>query len=212
MASPRQNRGPEKSRVNDVSMLFQADGHPVRELRDEDLDAVQALFDANADYFVLVGGQPPRPDEARTEFAELPPPHLTFSRRHFAGVFAPGGALVGLLVVVTDLGAAGVWHVALLLLDRPVRGTGLAHRLLHALEAWALAGGARWLRLGVVEGNAVAERFWARCGLREVRRREYVNASGRTVGVRVMAKPLAGGTLDEYLRLVPRDAPGSPLP
>ena len=28
--------------------------------------------------------------------------------------------------------------------------------------------------------------------------------------LRVMAKPLAGGTIDEYLALVERDRPGSP--
>ena len=67
------------------------------------------------------------------------------------------------------------------------------------------AQGARWLRLGVVRGNARAERFWEKAGFVDVlERREYAQGSKRHT-LRVMAKPLAGGTLDEYRMIVPRD-------
>ena len=66
------------------------------------------------------------------------------------------------------------------------------------------------LRLGVIAGNARAERFWGRAGSVAVRRREGI-ARGRKVNtVRVMAKPLAGGALPDYPARVPRDRPGSP--
>ena len=69
--------------------------------------------------------------------------------------------------------------------------------------------GARWLRLGVVRGNARAERFWERCGYVQVRERGPVQMGRKTNLLRVMVKPLAGGTLDEYLALVARDRPGA---
>lgn len=193
-------------------MLFSIEGFDVRELRRDELPALQALFEANPGYFRIVGGQPPRPDEAQQEFDERPPPHLGYSDRWFAGVFAAEGSLRGLLIVVSDLSAAGVWHIALFLLDDRTRGTGVAARLHAALEDWARTRGARWLRLAVIAGNRAAERFWDRCGYEAVRTRPYVNASGETVTARVMVKPLAGGPVAEYLARVPRDAPDSPLP
>ncbi len=72
--------------------------------------------------------------------------------------------------------------------------------------------GARWLRLGVVEGNASAERFWARQGFQQVRTRAGVDTGGRVNTLRVLVKPLAAEPLAAYLALLPRDQPGSGLP
>jgi ribosomal protein S18 acetylase RimI-like enzyme len=68
-------------------------------------------------------------------------------------------------------------------------------------------GGAQWARLGVVAGNARAEKFWERLGYVEVRRRRGVQMGRRTHDVRVMVKPLAGGRFAQYLSLVARDRP-----
>jgi len=80
----------------------------------------------------------------------------------------------------------------------------------NALEAWMKRNGARWIRLGVVAGNARAERFWARAGFVETRVREGVTLGRRVNTVRVLVKPLAGRPLADYLALVARDNPGAP--
>ena len=56
-------------------------------------------------------------------------------------------------------------------------------------------------------GNTRAERFWEKLGYREVRRREGIEMGKRVQTVRVMVKPLAGGSLPAYLALVARDWP-----
>jgi ribosomal protein S18 acetylase RimI-like enzyme len=91
----------------------------------------------------------------------------------------------------------------------------VAHRSLHreiyaALEAWMRDRGARWLRLGVVVGNARAERFWESLGYVEVRKRFALEMGARVNDLRVMAKPLGGGAIADYLAMVARDRPGSP--
>jgi predicted GNAT superfamily acetyltransferase len=88
-------------------------------------------------------------------------------------------------------------------------GTGLARPLYDGLERWMVANGAAWLRLGVVAGNTRAERFWASCGFVETRTRTDVPYRKRIQTMRVLYKPLAGGTLEEYRALVPRDRPGA---
>lgn len=192
--------------------LFVSPRFAARELGEGDLPQLQALFDANPGYFLTVNGKAPGPEAARVEFDDRPPPHLPYTRRWFLGLYEGAGAMVGVADVVADLSAPGVWHIALFLVATPWHGTGAAQELYAALEGWAAGCGARWLRLGVVRGNARAERFWEGRGYRESRVRRGVDTGGRINDVRVMVKPLGDGTLADYLALVPRDRPDSPLP
>lgn len=196
--------------------LFQGPGWRVAPLTAAQVPRLQALFDANPGYFQAINGRRATPDEAQVEFDERPPPHLPFRQRWVAGVVDDAGALAGTLagtlVVVADLGTAGVWHIALLLIDQARHGSGLAAAVVAGLEAWARAQGAQWLRLGVVVGNARAERFWQRQGFQPARLRRGMDTGGRLNDVQVMVKPLAGGTLATYLALVPRDHPDADLP
>lgn len=192
-------------------MHFETPALAVRELRSDEIPALQALFEASPGYFLLVDGRPPSPDEAQREFDERPPAPLGFTRQYFMGVYDRPGRLQGVLIVVSDFCATGVWHIALFFLADALHGTGAAAGLHAALERWAARAGARWLRLGVVVGNAAAEKFWRKCGYLDVRTRESNDAAGRSRTVRVLVKPLAGGTLAEYLDAVARDVPGSEL-
>lgn len=193
--------------MSTATPLFATQGVQARVLRADEVPQLQALFDANPEYFQTVNGRDARPDEAQVEFDERPPPHLSYRDHWVLGLFDGGGALVGVAVVASDLGAPGVWHLALFLLASRLHGSGLARAVYDALEAWAIAGGARWLRLGVVKANAKARRFWARCGYRELREHRNHDTGGRLNDVLMCMKPLAGGSLDDYLALVPRDRP-----
>jgi hypothetical protein len=64
----------------------------------------------------------------------------------------------------------------------------------------------------VVLANGRARRFWQRQGFIDLRLRLGVDTGGRVNDIVTCCKPLAGGSIDDYLTLVPRDAPGSTLP
>ena len=192
--------------------LFQAAGHSVRQLQPSDVPALQALFDANPAYFQAVNGRLAHADEAQAEFDEVPPAHLPFARQWKAGIHDAEGRMVGTLVVLSDFCAPGVWHLGLFLLATRLHGSGLAVSLHQALLAWARAQGAQWMRLSVIVGNVRAERFWARQGYTEVRRRHGIDTGGRINDARVMVKALGDQGLDTYLARVPRDQPASELP
>jgi GNAT superfamily N-acetyltransferase len=206
--------------IPDAPPVFECAALYARELRADEVLRLQAFFEANPDYFIGINGRQPHPDEAQSEFDEMPPPHLGFSRRWFLGLFdrvetgqPEQATLAGVAIVVSDLGASGVWHLALFFLDGALQGRGVASEVQAALEAWMRAQGARWLRLGVVEGNQRAQRFWSRQGFQPVRSREGVDTGGRLNTVHVLVKPMtAGADLAAYLELMPRDRPGSTLP
>lgn len=199
-----------------MSTLFQTPVLRAHELAETELPALQAFYDANPAYFMAVNGRPAGPDDARLEWEEQPPAHLGFTRRWFMGLRAreqAGEPLVGVAVVVSDLCAPQAWHLGLFIIATALHGRGVAGPAYQALEDWARAQGARWMRLGVVRGNARAEAFWTRQGFIELRTREGVDTGGRMNTLSVRLKPLQADVgLDDYLRLVPRDQPGSTQP
>ena len=61
----------------------------------------------------------------------------------------------------------------------------------------------------MIAGNVRAERFWERQGFIQTRLRSGVSMGRLTNTLRVMFKPLAGGSMAQYLGLVERDRPES---
>jgi GNAT superfamily N-acetyltransferase len=189
--------------------LFAAGAYRAVELGAEDVPDLQHFFDLNPEYFVAVGGQPATPAEAHQEIHGALPAGWPYTKRWSIGFVDEMHTLIGMADVVSDLLATGVWHIGLFIVASALHGRGVAQSLYHALECWAVDRGALWLRLGVVEGNARAERFWERCAYVEMRKRDNFEVGKLVRTIRVMAKPLAAGTLAEYLALVPRDRPES---
>ncbi|MDX2219960.1 MAG: GNAT family N-acetyltransferase [Burkholderiales bacterium] len=192
---------------SEYATLFTARGLTAYELTEEDLPALQSFFEANPLYFESVNGEPPGPGAAREVFDDSPPPEMAFSKKFLVGFHDAEDRLVGIAEIVSNLLAFSVWHIGLFVIATARHGNGDARALHDALVHWCALQGVEWMRLGVVEGNIRAERFWAQCGYIETRKRHGLVMGQRTNTVRVMLKPLAGGTVEEYLSLVPRDRP-----
>lgn len=187
--------------------LFTAERFRAIELGTEDVPELQRFFDENPEYFVIVTGKGPHRAEADEEIHRLLPEGWPFTKKWVIGFVDDDDSMIGMADVVSDLLAEHVWHIGLFIVATRMHGERVAQLLYGHLECWARGRGAQWLRLGVVEGNARAERFWQRCGFVEVRKRDGVQIGPRTHTIRVMFKPLAGGSLREYLAKVARDRP-----
>lgn len=177
------------------------------ELTPEFEPLLQNFFDANPQYFFAVQGEPAGPNEARDEIRGELPNGWSCTKKWLIGYPGANGSLAAMATVVSDLLAPGVWHIGLFIVGSSRHGTGDAQALYRGLETWAASNGAKWMRLGVVLGNSRAERFWEALGYVEVRTRSGVAMGKLTNTIRVMFKPLAGGTMEQYLSLVPRDHP-----
>jgi GNAT superfamily N-acetyltransferase len=185
--------------------LFGAGDLDAFEILERDLEDVQALFEACPGYFTMAMGEPAGPRAAREVFEGRPPMDMPYARKWPIGLRDRAGRLLVMADLVEDLLADGVWHIGLFVLPEDVHGKGIGRAAYGALEAWMRERGARWLRLGVIEGNVRAERFWQACGYVEVRKRASVAMGRRSNTVRVMVKPLTGGAVADYLALVERD-------
>jgi GNAT superfamily N-acetyltransferase len=190
--------------------LFTAGVLECVELTSEHLPRLQRFFEENPTFFLAVNGSVPGPNEAREQFESVFPAEWSFEKKWLLAFRREDGSMVGMADLVSNLFADGVWHIDLFIVATSLHGTGTAQTLYAQLESWMRTRGARWLRLGVVEGNRRAERFWERMGYLDLRRRIGVEMGDKVNNLRVMAKPLANGTLSEYLALVSRDRPESP--
>lgn len=188
---------------------FSAGPYRCFELGTEDIPGLQGFFEANPEYFLAVCGERPKPLEAQEAFDSRPPAGWPFARKWLLGFDDGEGSMIATADVTAGLFAESVWHIALFIVATPFHGRGVAQSLYGALESWMRGRGARWLRLGVVAGNARAERFWEKAGYREIRTRSGIEMGRRVNTLRVMVKPLADSPLQDYLAMVPRDRPGA---
>ena len=180
------------------------------ELRSDDAPELQRFFEANPHYFVAIQGEPAAANEAHEEIHGELPPGWAYTKKWLVGCIDAEGSMQAMANVVSDLLAPGVWHIGLFIVATSRFGTGDAQALYRGLETWAASNGANWLRLGVVQGNLRAERFWEALGFVQTRTRSGVEMGKLTNTLRVMVKPLASGTLEQYLALVERDRPELP--
>jgi ribosomal protein S18 acetylase RimI-like enzyme len=189
--------------------LAEVEGCRIIELIEADIAVMQALYDANPEYSLLVMGRAPQDGDAHAEFHDRPPAEFSMGKKWMLGFVAADDELIGVAEVVSDLFADSVWHIGYFMVATAQHGSGLARRLYDALEGYIRSQGANWLRLGVVVGNARAEQFWQRCGFIETRTRDHYPLGEKIHVVRVMVKPLTAGSISQYLALVPRDCPTS---
>lgn len=194
---------------------LQLQGLRAQTLQDQHAPAVQAFYDANPEYFLLVDGAPPPATAAADDLADRPPADMPWRERWFLGIDEEAavpdpkvpGPYTAVAGVVSDLLAPGVWHIGLLIVATERWGHGVAGRVVQGLEDWAFRAGADWMRLGVVQANARGLRFWQGQGYQTVRQRENIQLGSQTHCVQVMVKPLRGHALTDYLERVPRDRP-----
>lgn len=149
---------------------FLLPGYKMTSLSQQDIVAIQSLLERAQDYTLLLTGGPPAPSAA--EELLLDRPEMTLLQDKFLfGVVDEAGTLVGVLDVVRGYPRADTWFIGLLLLDPDHRGQGLGQHVYQDFADWAAAAGAACFKLGVLEENERALRFWQSLGFEEVERR-----------------------------------------
>jgi GNAT superfamily N-acetyltransferase len=195
------------SRATQRPALFDAGDNKALALTLDDAATLQQFFDENPEYFLIVSGQVASPNAARELLEGDIPTAISYTRQFAIGFIDQSERLIGMADVVSDLMAPDVWHIGLFMVATKLCGRRLGSSLYQALEAWIEHAGARWIRLGVVIGNAVAERFWSKQHFTQMSMRQGVLIDAKLNDLRVMVKPLGDNQLNDYGAHNPRDRP-----
>ena len=153
-----------------------------------DASDLQALFEACPDYHLLGTGCSPTPNAADEMYVELPP-GKTLGDKVLLGLFDDAGCLHGVIDLIRDYPDAGIWYLGLFLLRPNWRSKGVGARIHEALLGWCVSLGAQTIRLGVVERNQAAGRFWSRLGYEAIATTQAVMGTEANQVI-VMARPL----------------------
>lgn len=153
-------------------------------------EELQAFYEECRDYFELVTGAPPGPDEA-SELLSSVPRGKGQEDKFVIGLFDAPGHMVGVLDVIRDYPAPGDWYLGLLVFGASWRGRRLGERVYRRLEEWVRACGGQAIHLIVQEQSPDALRFWKRMGFE----------------VRGMGKQLLGRRVNVFLRMTRELAP-----
>jgi len=135
-------------------------GFTVRALSEGDVRELQALFDADPDYFEMAHARPAAMDEV-DQIRKALPPEKTQADKFLHLVIDQRNRIAALTDVIRGFPESHIWYLGFLYLAKSARGQGLGRRMLQALYPWVRANRGTALRLGVVEENAHARHLYA---------------------------------------------------
>ena len=188
-------KGKGKEMSNSKESLPAVEGYSLRQLTPEELPLLQDLCERCAgaiqqDAGLQPGlslehmiGLPPGLSMAQ-DLARALPPGKEYDDKFLIGIFAGPQELIGVLDVIRDYPTHSEWWLGVLMLDPARRGKGLGESVSRAVEQWATAAGAHYIRLAVSAQNTRAHQFWQRLGFEELERRIRKLSDGQeSVGI-----------------------------
>lgn len=141
-------------------------GLSVRPLGEADVPDIDALLVRCAEFIRLSEGHDPQPGDGLLLLEERPEAAPEVEKL-VLGLY-DGPCLVGVIDLLKDYPAPGVWYLGLLMIEPVRRRAGIGTALVAALTEWVARQGGHALRLAVIEQNAAGERFWMRQGFKAI--------------------------------------------
>lgn len=155
---------------NIIPHKIKIDNFSARLLSKDDLPMVQKFFENNGDFFIMVGGDAPTPNEAE-ETLNLLPNSKTAEDKFWIGLFDSDN-LAAFVDIVQNYKTENQWTIGDYIVDKNYRRQGLATKLLSNLENMLLSLRVESLRIVVQEQNVCGMAFWQKMNFKEEYRRK----------------------------------------
>jgi RimJ/RimL family protein N-acetyltransferase len=176
--------------MNDTpDFLIDDPQYSICRLQPEHSQALQKLFEACADFAMLVEGEAVSPTAAQDFFQSMPS-GWSFKDKFLYGLLDQQGEMVAVLESIRHYPQEATWWIGLLMLAPRVRGQGLGQKIVEGFVEHAAKEGSQSIMLGVVEENLAAYRFWQKVGFELVRTTEPRQFGRKTQKVYVMRSDL----------------------
>lgn len=142
----------------------------VKKLANDNLEDIKCLCNRSRDYFLMVDKK--LPDEATAiSFLKDLPPGKTYEDKYLLGIYSSiNNKLIALVDIIKDYHNIGEWMLGLLLIDEQERRRGLGIAIHDFIKDWVKEYNGHLLKVGVLEVNSKALKFWSKIGYQETRR------------------------------------------
>lgn len=163
--------------------------YSARLLSPADEASVQDLCERCSDFSLLIEGRLPEKNTGHDVLFDLPP-NKGLEDKFVLGIYKKkNDRLIAVIDLIKDYKTSGEWTLGLLMIDPNERGHGLGRTLQSFVKARVLAHQGTLLRIGVVEENTRAYKFWREMGYTEIDRVK-MTFGNKEHGVIVMNLPL----------------------
>jgi len=170
----------------DVSKLSRT--YAVRELREEDIEAILSIYEGNVLFFSHTSAQPTI-EQVESDLS-VEPPSTERSRKHYVGFF-DGDRLIAVMDLIDGYPTESVAYIGLLMLDVDCQGKGIGTSLINDVLSYLTSLGTRSARLAIDATNPQSTHFWAKMGF-EVVKEVKVDGWCKLVAERILLEPCDG--------------------
>lgn len=156
----------------------------LKSLSEKNQDEIEEFFTQANDYAIFESGKS-QPDSETKNLLTALPVGKEKSDKIVLGIYGESAELIGVIDLIKNFPTQGEWMLGLLDLIPAVRKQGLGKKVHQDLVNLAKSKGATSLRIGVLQGNGAALRFWSSLGYQQIKETTLVFGN-KTHQVKVM--------------------------
>lgn len=162
-----------------------------RELTQEkDIDILQELCENCIDYYEMNGGRTEDLSNCGQDLFDDLPPGKDHNDKSIVGLFVNENTLAGIIEIVKDYPEEKTWYIGQMMMRREMRGQGIGQGFLQEYLKYLSELNVNKIRLGVLQENEKAYRFWKRMGFKLIYERENYEIGDKTTTAYVMEREL----------------------
>lgn len=165
-------------------------GCTVYRLSHEDISKIQEVFEKCNDYLLLVEGKTVEPNTGEKEYLSIPKGKSVEEKLVF-GIFNEDQEIIGYLDILSGYPEKESWWIGLLLIIPEVRSKSIGKNVMNGFMDYAHTRGVKELKLGVIEENIKALRFWNSLGFEVINTTEVRQFGNKTHKVNIMRRILS---------------------
>lgn len=135
----------------------------IKRLSSKDIPTIQTIFEKCEDYLLLVNGYEVNQNTGRDEYFSMPP-GKTEDDKIVIGIFDQKNEIISYIDVVKNYPEEESYWIGLLLVDPLQRSKGVGERIISEFIKKVKTIGVSYIKLGVVEENEKAYKFWKKIG------------------------------------------------
>lgn len=157
----------------------------------ENIEELQRLCVSCIDYYQL-HGEIDVPMNAAEELFDDLPQGKTNEDKMIIGLFKREGEIIGIIEALRGYPDKDCWFIGQMMLNPAYRENGMGRNFYLGYERWVCNQGISKIRLGVLQENKRAYRFWQELGFEKIYTKENYKIKEKETTVYVMEKNSCG--------------------